>query len=110
VQALHTLEVGATLYWSGYQECNGEEETISWATIPSNSDPEPRYPVVPKNVVADKGDGPGHSGHSGSAGKSATTSATLAPTTEAPPTEAPATEAPPMDHSSHSGHSGHTTP
>jgi uncharacterized protein YcnI len=94
VQALDTLEVGATLYWSGYQECHGEEETIAWATIPSDSDPEPRYPAVPITVVADKGDGSGRSGHSGAAGKSATTSATLAPTTEAPASDAPATEAP----------------
>lgn len=46
-----TPEEEGILYWSGYQDCYGEETDIAWATIPSKDDPKPRRPAVAVNIT-----------------------------------------------------------
>lgn len=45
-------EVGQVLWFKGYQDCHNQGTSISWATIPSESDPDPRYPARSVTLVA----------------------------------------------------------
>lgn len=51
------LENGTKLYWKGYQECHGDGEPISWATVPTADDPDPRYPAILTEVIEEEGHG-----------------------------------------------------
>lgn len=45
-------EVGKVYWFKGYQDCHNQGESIAWATIPSASDPYPRYPARNITLIA----------------------------------------------------------
>lgn len=43
---------GAKLWFKGYQDCHNQGSSIAWDMIPSDRDPEPRYPAGLVEIVA----------------------------------------------------------